>query len=103
MTDSPFLSQPVPRPTLLDQCVTAFGNAARPFAIYLISAATSGVILKIGEKIENGNDGAIFIGAVGVIMVGIYVGKSVENWQAGKQAANVEIARVTGAPPTPAA
>lgn len=71
MTDMPLLPQPIPRPSRLDQWVAACGNAARPFAVSVISSATAVAIIRVGGKVANGNDGAIFIGAVGVIVVGV--------------------------------
>lgn len=95
MTDTPVISSekpPVPR----SEMVKAFiGDLARPFAIYSTSVAASIGIVRVAWVVENGNDGAIYLGAVTVLVGGIFGFKAWENVRAGKQAADVEIAKNT--------
>jgi len=94
MTDTPLLPQPIPRPSRLDQWVAAFGNAARPFAIYATSAGSAIATVIVALRVQNGNDGAIFLAAVGGLVGAIYGFKSWENNKA--KAAEVEITKATG-------
>lgn len=95
MTDTPVIPRerpPVPR----SEMVKAFiGDLARPFAIYVLAYAAMRAIIIVARKVENGNDGAIFLGAVGVLVTGIYLGKAWENVKTSKHAADVETAKAT--------
>lgn len=91
MTDSPLLPKPSPPPSRLDQWVAAFGNAARPFAIYVTSGSASIATVVVAQKVQNGNDGAIFLAAVGGLVGAIYGFKAWENNKA--KAADVEMAK----------
>lgn len=54
------------------------GAVARPVAI-IVTSVCGGAAMVIGAlRIENGNDGAIYIGAAAVIVTGIYASKAVE-------------------------
>lgn len=54
------------------------GDLARPFAIYSTSLSASIAAVIIANKVENGNDGAIALGAIGGIVLGIYTAKAWE-------------------------
>ena len=96
MTDTPI---PDP-PTKGERIKAAVGDLARPFAIYVISAGAAAGVVIVALKVENGNDGAIFYGAVGVL-VGLVIGaRAVENINTTRQAAKVEIAKATGQEPS---
>jgi len=76
-----------------ERVVTALGNLARPFAIYVTSAASAVGVVIVALRVENGNDGAIFFGAVGVL-IGLLIGaRAAENINSAKQSAKVEIAK----------
>lgn len=98
MSDTHPLTNP---PSKADQVKTFIADLARPFAIYTTSAgATAGFII-VAMKVENGNDGAIYLGAVGVI-IGLLIGaRAVENINRDKRSAEVEVAKVNAGAPTP--
>lgn len=75
------------------------GQVARPTSIIVanVTAGVASIIMAL--KVENGNDGALLMGAVGVWAGGIYVGKAVEVWKTKQADAKVEIAKATGGTP----
>lgn len=77
----------------LDRFKTTIGDLARPFAIIATSFAASWATIVIAYRVENGNDGAIFIGGVFAGVGALYIGKAWEVAKTGKQTAEVEIAR----------
>lgn len=89
MTDTPI--QPPASPS--ERVKSFIGDLARPFAIYATSAAAAVGIVRVAWVVENGNDGAIYLGSVAVLVGGIYGFKSWEIAKAGKQSAEVEIAK----------
>lgn len=93
--DTP-LDPSYPRPSMLDQVKGLIGDLARPFGLYALGSALAAAVVIIALKVENGNDGAIFIGAVGIVFGGAYGFRAWENVQAAKQAANVEVAKAAG-------
>lgn len=96
MTDTP-----VTRPLTKGERVKIFiGDLARPFAIYTSSAAASIATVMVAARTENGTDAAILMGAVYAGVSALYVGKAWENAKAGKQAAEVEVAKVNAGTPT---
>ncbi len=98
MTDTPIQSAATP-PAPRSEIIKAFiGDLARPFAIYSTSIAASIGIVRVAWVVENGNDGAIYLGAVTVLVGGIFGFKAWENVRAGKQASEVEIAKASGQP-----
>lgn len=93
MTDTTVIPREVP-PVPKSEMIKAFiGDLARPFAIYVTSTAAAVGIVRVAWMVDNGNDGAIYLGAVTVLVGGIYGFKVLENIKAGKQAADVEIAK----------
>src|SRR5690606_15953692 len=60
MTDTPIQ----PPATRLERIKSFIGDLARPFAIIATSFAASWATIVIAYRVENGNDGAIFIGGV---------------------------------------
>lgn len=76
-----------------DRFKELFADLARPFVLYALGLSSAIAIVLIALKIKDGNDGAIFIGAVGLIVGGAYGFRAWENVQSSKQAAEVEIAK----------
>lgn len=75
---------PIEKPVTRSDMVKAFiGDLARPFAIYATSLSASVASIIVAMKVENGNDGAIALGAISALVVGIYIGKS---WEVAKTA-----------------
>lgn len=71
MTDTPVTptNPPVPR----SERIKAFiGDLARPLALLSLGLSTSAAVIITALKVENGNDGAILIGAAGIIVGGMY-------------------------------
>lgn len=87
MTDQP-IQPPASR---LERWTATLGNLARPFAIYVTSAAAAWAIVLGAQKITTGEGGALYIAAVLAGLAGLYWGKSWE--QAKTSAAEVEIAK----------
>lgn len=84
MSDRPVTPRDVP-PAPKSKMVKAFiGDLARPFAIYATSLSASIATVIVALKVEDGNDGAIALGAVGVLVLGIYGAKA---WEVAKVAA----------------
>lgn len=89
MTDTPIQ----PPATRLERIKSFIGDLARPFAIIATSFAASWATIVIAYRVENGNDGAIFIGGVFAGVGALYIGKVWELAKTGKQNAEVEIAK----------
>lgn len=77
------------------------GEIARPLAIIATSFAAAWATITISYKVEDGNDGAIFIAGVFAGLGTLYLGKAWELVKARRSAADEEIARTTGASPMP--
>lgn len=75
------------------------GDAARPFAIIWTSLCGGVAFIISALKTNDGNDGAILVGAIGLIVTGIYGFKAVETWKGAKSEADVKIAQATGEEP----
>lgn len=89
MTDTPIQ----PPATRLERVKSFIGDLARPFAIIATSFAASWATIVIAYRVENGNDGAIFIGGVFAGVGALYIGKAWEVAKTGKQSAEIEIAK----------
>ncbi len=89
MTDTPIQ----PPATRLERIKGFIGDLARPFAIIATSFAASWATIVIAYRVENGNDGAIFIGGVFAGVGALYIGKAWELAKTSKQNAEVEIAK----------
>ncbi len=89
MTDTPIQ----PPATRLERVKSFIGDLARPFAIIATSFAASWATIVIAYRVQNGNDGAIFIGGVFTGVGALYIGKAWEVAKTGKQSAEVEIAK----------
>lgn len=97
MSDTPVLPQSWPPPSRLDQIKAFVGDLARPFAIISTSYAASHATIVIAYKVGSFSEAAIFIGAVFAGVGALYGAKAWEVARTGKQAADVEIAKTTGA------
>jgi outer membrane lipoprotein SlyB len=78
----------------LDRIAWFVGEIARPLSIFVatIGATAAGIIASL--RIENGNDGALLLAAIGAYAGGLFGLKAVEVWKGSKDAASVEIAKV---------
>lgn len=78
VSDTPVTPRDVP-PVPKSEMVKSFiGDLARPFAIYTTSLSASIAAVIVAGKVQNGNDGAITLGAIGGIVLGIYASKAWE-------------------------
>lgn len=93
MTDTPPTIFPVDR---LERIKTFIGDLARPFAIIVTSGGAAWATVVVAYRVENGNDGAILMGAIFAGVSALYIGKAWEVAKTGKQSAEVEIAKATG-------
>ncbi len=90
MTDTAPITTP---PSRLDQIKVFIGDLARPVAIIVTSVGAAWASIVAAYRVENGNDGAMLLGAIFLGLGSLYVGKSWENAKAGKHSAEIEIAR----------
>ncbi|WP_337186567.1 hypothetical protein [Phenylobacterium sp.] len=81
---------------------TFIGEIARPLAIISTSFSASWAVIEVAHRVENGNDGGLFIGAVFAGVGAIYIGKSVEVFKKSQAAADVEKARAKAGAEAPA-
>lgn len=77
---------------MMDRLSKFIGDIARPVAIIVSSVAASVASVIASLRIENGNDGAMLIGAVFVGVGALYGFRSAENWKAARADADVKIA-----------
>jgi len=77
----------------IDEFKSLIGDLSRPLSIILASASGSVATIVIAFKVTTFGEGALFIGAVWTGVVGLYTAKAWEVSRAGKQAADVEIAK----------
>lgn len=69
------------------------GETARPFAI-VWSALCGGIAFVIAAlRVTDGNDGAVLVGAIGLIVTGLFGFKAVEVWKGKQSDASVEVAK----------
>lgn len=85
----------------LDRISDFVGKVARPSAIITTSWAAAAATVIIALKVQDGNDGFIFIGGVFAGVAVIYGAKAAEEFGKSRNAANVEMARATGNTPGP--
>lgn len=81
----------------LDRIADFIGKVARPWAIIVTASAAAWATVVIAGKVQDGNDGFLFIGGVFTGVAALYIGKAVEEFRKNKNAADVEVARATGA------
>lgn len=76
-------------------------DLARPLAIIFTSFAASWGIVVVAYRVEDGNDGALFIAAALAGVGAIYIGKAVEVFKSNRAAADIEVARAANPTPAP--
>lgn len=76
----------------MNRAAEFIGNVARPFAIIWTALCGGVAMIVTSLRVENGNDGGVLIGAIGLIVTGIYGFKAVETWKSAKSDAEVKIA-----------
>jgi len=94
MTDTPVTATQVP-PVPTSERIKAFiGDLARPFAIIATSYAAAHATVVIANKVENGNDGAIFAGAYFLGVATLYGAKAIEAINTTRARRDVDVAQV---------
>ncbi len=81
---------------MMERVQTFIGEIARPVAIISTSLSASIATVIVAQKVTDGNDGAILMGAIFVGVGALYGFKAAENWKAKKADADVEIAKAAG-------
>ncbi|WP_245620158.1 hypothetical protein [Phenylobacterium immobile] len=66
---------------------------ARPYSIIITSTAAAVATIIVALRVNDGNDGAFFMGTVYGGVAALYIGKAVEVFKTNKAAAGVEIAK----------
>lgn len=94
MTDTPTQAMTYPPPPRSEVIKAFIGDLARPFAIYVTSAAAAIATVLVAFRTENGTDASILLAAVFAGVGALYGAKSWEVAKTGKQAAEVEVAKV---------
>lgn len=100
MTDDanrPDMARPIPA-SGWDVFMGVVGAIARPYAVIVTSTGVAIATVIVAVKVENGNDGAIFLGAAFAGVAAIYIGKAVEVFKQSRAAADVEIAKANNPP-----
>lgn len=80
----------------LDRIAWFIGEVSRPLSIFVSTVAASVAAVITSLRVENGNDGAILMAAIGGYAAGLFGLKAVEVWKGSKDHASVEIAKATG-------
>jgi hypothetical protein len=70
------------------------GEIARPFATISTAAGATVSMVIVALRVENGNDGAILLGAIGVIVLGVFGVKGAEAIMKSTNDRKVEVAKV---------
>ena len=68
-------------------------DLARPFAIIVTSASAAVATVQVALRVTTFGEAALFIGAVYAGVAALYTAKAWENAKAGRQAADVAIAK----------
>ncbi len=85
--------------SMLAACQGFIGEIARPLAVLATSTAAAIATVEIAGRVRDGNDGALFIGAVFTGLAVIYGAKSVEVFKKHQASAEVEKARGSATAP----
>lgn len=76
----------------LDRLAWFVGQLARPTAIVTTSTAASIATVIIALRVQDGNDGFVFIGGVFAGVSALYLGKAAEEFGKDRNASKVKIA-----------
>lgn len=85
----------------LDRIAWFIGEIARPVSIMAGCIGATAASIIMASKVTDGNDGYLLAGAIWLGAGALFVGKAVEVYKRDRNAADVEIARTTGASPVP--
>lgn len=78
---------------------TLIADLARPFTLYAMGFSAAWATVVVSFKVDNGNDGALVLGAIGLTLTGLYAGKVIENFRISASNAEVEKVRAQAMPP----
>jgi hypothetical protein len=84
----------IPKPSWDERTKAVIGDLARPFAIIATSYAAAHATVVIANKVENGNDGAIFAGAYFLGVATLYGAKAIEAINTTRARRDVDVAQV---------
>lgn len=68
-----------------DSLARFMGDIARPFAVIWTSFCGGVAMIVTAFRVDNGNDGGVLLGAIALIVTGIYTAKAVENWKVARE------------------
>ena len=85
----------------LDRLAWFIGQVARPIGIIAACLSASVASIVMAAKVTDGNDGYLLAGAIWLGAGAIFGAKALEERGKAKSAAEVQIARATGASPNP--
>lgn len=83
----------------LDAAKVFIADLARPFALYAMGLSSAWATVVISKKVEDGSDGALVVGAIGITLAAIYAGKAIEETRKSGHSAEVEKVRAQTPPP----
>lgn len=78
---------------------TFIADLARPFTLYAMGFSGAWATVVISRQVEDGTDGALVLGAIGLTVTALYAGKVIENYRVAASNAEVEKVRAQGNPP----
>lgn len=70
---------------MLDVITKFMGDVARPFAVLWTSLCAGVAMIVTAFRVDNGNDAGVLMGAIALIVTGIYTAKAVENWKVARE------------------
>lgn len=82
-----------------DRVAWFIGEIARPFATISTAAGATGAMIIVSLRVENGNDGAILMGAISVIVLGVFGVKGAEAIMKSTNERKVEVAKAQSPSP----
>lgn len=85
----------------LDAAKVFIADLARPFALYAMGLSSAWATVVISKKVEDGSDGALVVGAIGITLAAIYAGKAIEETRKSGHSAEVEKTKAQAGASTP--
>lgn len=82
-----------------DWVAQKLADLARPFTLYAMGFSGAWATMAVSDKVQNGQDGAWALAAIGVTLSALYAGKVLEVSSVSKHTAQVEVERAKQSPP----
>jgi Na+/glutamate symporter len=84
---------------MMDRVKDLIADLARPFTLYAMGFSGAWATVIISRKVDDGNDGALVLAAIGLTVSALYAGKVIETYKVAASNAEVEKERAKGSPP----